>query len=121
MADEKKFGEGSDSPDKNNAHTRTGIMLVLLPVVQTALAGIPGLDLAGNVAHLRRTVRALCTLAIRMLLDAGAPPEFVAAQLGEALAHELKEREEKAQAQAAEAQAEGGAAIFTLPTKNLPN
>ena len=98
-AGSKNFAEGNTVSEKNKALTRTGIMLVLLPAVQSALGTIPGLDVTGSVAHLRRTVRALCTIAVRMLLDAGAPPQFVAQQLIESLGHELEERAAKQKAE----------------------
>ena len=99
MADPKTFLDGNSIPEANKSLTRTGIMLVLAPANEAALGSIEGLDVTGNVAHLRRMVRAIVTLAVRPMLDAGAPPEVVAAQLIEALGHELNERAEKAQAE----------------------
>ena len=122
MADPKNFTAGNNEPEQNKAHTRTGIMLVLAPALSAALASIPGLDPTGNVAHLRRVVRAVVTLAVRPMLDAGAPPEVVAAQLIEALGHELTERAEKAeaegQAQSDEAEALSAFPIFKLGSGN---
>ena len=96
---DKNFLDGNTVPEANKALTRTGIMLALAPAINAALAAIPGFDAAGNTAHLRRTVRALVTLAVRPMLDAGASPEIVAGQLIEALSHELAERADKAQAE----------------------
>ena len=126
MADPKDFVavEGAP-PEKNQNLTRTGIMLALLPVIQATLAGIPGFDMVGNKAHLRRTVRALTTLAMRMMLDAGAPPQIVADQLFESLAHEVDERQKAAEAQGAaqatEAAEAGGAPIFAKAGDPLKN
>ena len=100
--------------DKNL--TRTGIMLAILPAINKALGEIPGLNLAEDKAHLRRAFRAIITVGVRMLLDAGAPPVFIAEQLGEALSHELAERQAAkdaaGEAAAGEAAEVGGAPIF---------
>jgi len=114
MADPKTFLDGNSIPEANKSLTRTGIMLVLAPAIEAALGSIEGLDVTGNVAHLRRMVRAIVTLAVRPMLDAGAPPEVVAAQLIEALGHELNERAEKAQAEG-QAQADEAGALDAFP------
>jgi hypothetical protein len=80
--------------------TRTGIMLALLPTVNAALAAVPGLVLTDKDV-LRRTFRALLTIGIRLLLDAGAPPQAIAQEAMTAIANELKERADKAKEQGA--------------------
>ena len=102
----KDFTAGNQTAELNKAHTRTGIMLVIAPVVAAALASIAGLDLTENVAHIRRAVRALATLSVKMALDAGASPMNASNMLQEALAHEWAERQAKANNEAKALQAD---------------
>ena len=80
--------------------TRTGIMLSILPAVTAALAAVPGLVLTDKDA-LRRSFRALLTIGIRLMLDAGAPPQVIASEAMTAIGNELKERADKAKEQGA--------------------
>lgn len=97
-----KTAAPAPAPEKHL--TRTGIMLVLAPVVEAALKTIPGLTLTltggeGDTAardNIRRAYRALLHLGIKLMLDAGAPPEVVAGEAMTAIGNELKERQEKA-------------------------
>ena len=77
------------------ALTRTGIQKTLAPLVAKALSSLTGYDPMGNVSHARRTLRALMTIAIQPLMHMGAPKDFIAAQLMEALDHALAEHAEK--------------------------
>ncbi len=72
--------------------TRTGIMLMLAPVIDAAIES-GKVDLA-DVATLRRYVRAMIHLALRKPLDAGVHPDLLMAQVLEAFARELDERDE---------------------------
>jgi hypothetical protein len=83
--------------------TRTGIMLTLLPVVSGTLDQIPELKAAlsapvtkESFPIIRRAFRALLTLGIRMMLDAGVPPQTIFAEAGVAITNELNERGIKA-------------------------
>lgn len=69
--------------------SRIAIQQALVKPIQEALEK---LEIEPNPPHLRRVCRALATLGFAPLLDAGAPPQFVAAQLLEALGHELEHR-----------------------------
>jgi hypothetical protein len=71
--------------------TRTGIQLMLEPVIDSIIKG-SGLDMT-NPDILRRYFRALTHLAIKKLLDVGAPPDFLLAQTIEAITHELESRQ----------------------------
>lgn len=79
----------------NNSLSRTGIQRSLGPVVAQKLSALLGYDPMNNVAHARRTLRALMTIAIQPLLSMGAPKEFMAEQLMEALDGALKDHAEK--------------------------
>jgi len=95
MSDEdKKSPVEGEKPPENSSDTRTGIMLMLSPVIETAIK-TANLDLT-DVNILRRYFRAMVHLAIKRLLDAGAPPEFLVAQVMEAIGHELEERKNMA-------------------------
>jgi len=74
--------------------TRTGIMLAIAPAVTAALAAVPDLLLTDKDA-LRRAFRALLTIGIRLMLDAGAPPQVIASEAMTAIGNELKERADK--------------------------
>lgn len=89
--------------------TRTGIMLVIAPVVIAALKTIPGLDQGGTDA-IRRTFRALMTIGVKMMLDAGLHPMLIVKEAQTAIGAELKERQEKAKEQGA-----------TMPPATLPS
>jgi len=80
--------------------SRTGIMLRVLPVVMTELKGIAGLDL-GNIHVLRRAFRAILTVGLRLMLDAGVSPEIIVNECKTAIGNELKERADKAKEQGA--------------------
>jgi hypothetical protein len=83
--------------------TRTGIMLSILPSVMVAFNAIPEVksalgapvtpETAGTV---RRAFRALLTVGIRIMLDAGASPGVVVDQMQTALLNEIEERKVKA-------------------------
>lgn len=79
----------------NKSLTRTGIQHSLGPVVAAKLSGMLGYDPMNNVAHARRTLRALMTIAIQPLISMGAPKEFMAEQLMEALDNALRDHAEK--------------------------
>jgi len=89
--------EGGENP-VNPAETRTGIMLLLAPVIDKTMAEST-LDLT-NGDILRRFFRAMIHLAIKKLLDAGAPPQFLVAQTVEAINHELMARAKQTQGSA---------------------
>ena len=89
------FSEGNNKPEANKALTRTGIQKTLMPLVAKALGSLTGYDPMNNVAHARRTLRALMTIAIQPLMSMGAPRDFIASQLMEALDHALAEHAEK--------------------------
>lgn len=89
--------------------TRTGIMLAIAPAVSAALSAVPGLNL-GVVDNLRRTFRALLTIGIKLMLDAGIPPQVIAQEALTAIGNELKERADKLK--------QNGA---TMPAANLPS
>jgi hypothetical protein len=80
--------------------TRTGIMLAILPSVTAALAAIPGLDLSQK-DNIRRAFRALLTIGIRPMLDAGFHPQALLTETAIAISNELKERAAKAKEQGA--------------------
>lgn len=88
--DQKKEPVAGETPPVNPSETRTGIMLMLAPVIENAIQ-TANLDL-GNPDLLRRYFRAMVHLAIKRLLDAGAAPEFLLTQTMEAIGHELEER-----------------------------
>lgn len=88
--DQKKESVAGDAPPVNPSETRTGIMLMLAPVIESAIQSAK-LDL-DNPDLLRRYFRAMVHLAIKRMLDAGAPPEFILTQTMEAIGHELEER-----------------------------
>lgn len=88
--DPKKEAVAGDAPPVNPSETRTGIMLMLSPVIESAIQSAK-LDLS-NPDLLRRYFRAMVHLAIKKLLDAGAAPEFLLTQTMEAIGHELEER-----------------------------
>lgn len=92
--DNKKDPVEGEKPPEKSSDTRTGIMLMLSPAIETAIK-TANLDLT-NTDILRRYFRAMVHLAIKRLLDAGAPPEFLVAQTLEAIGHELEEREKRA-------------------------
>jgi hypothetical protein len=77
----------------NASLTRTGIQYSLAPAVAKTLSAMPGYDPMHNVAHARRTLRALMTIAIQPLLYMGAPKKFMAEQLMEALDNALTDHE----------------------------
>jgi hypothetical protein len=81
---------GGDTGE-NNSLTRTGIQFALAPMVAQKLSSLVGYDPMNNVAHARRTLRALMTIAIQPLLHMGAPKEFMREQLIEALDHALED------------------------------
>jgi hypothetical protein len=83
------------STGDNNSLTRTGIQHSIGPAVAAKLSGLLGYDPMGNVAHARRTLRALMTIAIQPLLFMGAPKEFMREQLLEALDNALRDHAEK--------------------------
>jgi hypothetical protein len=99
--------EGGENP-VNLAETRTGIMLLLAPAIDKTMAEST-LDLT-NVNILRRFFRAMIHLAIKKMLDAGAPPQFLLAQTVEAINHELEARAKQPQ----------GSAI-NVPPSNMVN
>ena len=82
---------GPTVPAESKLHTRTGIQKALAPIIAAAVKAIPDFN-STSADGLRRTSRALVTIAIRMLFDAGAPPEFVAQQLMLALGTELEDK-----------------------------
>lgn len=90
---DEKDPVAGDPPPGNLSDSRTGIMLMLSPVIESAIKTAK-LDLA-DVSILRRYFRAMVHLAIKRLLDAGAPPEFLVAQTLEAIGHELEERKQR--------------------------
>lgn len=91
MSDDQKKEPVADEPSPvNPSETRTGIMLMLAPVIESAIQ-TANLDLT-NPDLLRRYFRAMVHLAIKRLLDAGASPEFLLTQTWEAIGHELEER-----------------------------
>lgn len=71
--------------------TRTGIMLMLAPALETAVKS-SNLDLT-DMATLRRYFRALVHLALKKPLDAGVHPDLLMAQVLEAFAREMDERD----------------------------
>ena len=73
----------------NNSLTRTGIQHGLAPYIAEKLAALVGYDPMNNVAHARRTLRALMTIALQPLLSMGAPKEFMREQLLSALDNAL--------------------------------
>jgi len=79
----------------NKSLTRTGIQHGLAPTIAQKLSSLIGYDPMNNVAHARRTIRALMTIAIQPLLHMGAPKEFMQEQLMEALDNALKDHAEK--------------------------
>jgi hypothetical protein len=85
---------GGDTGE-NNSLTRTGIQKALAPFVGKALGFLPGYDPMGNVAHARRTLRALMTIAIQPLISMGAPKEFMRQQLIDALDNALRDHAEE--------------------------
>lgn len=86
------------TPNKNL--TRTGIMLAVAPAIHSALKEVPGLDLKVK-DNLRRTFRALLHVGIKMMLDAGAPPQVIAQEAMTAIGNELQEREKAEKEQGA--------------------
>ena len=82
------------STGENNSLTRTGIQKGLAPSIAAKLAGLVGYDPMNNVAHARRTLRALMTIAIQPLLHMGAPKEFMREQLLSALDNALRDHAE---------------------------
>jgi len=92
--DKFKANMGKDT-GVNNALSRTGIQHSLGPVVAQKLSALLGYDPMNNVAHARRTLRALMTIAIQPLISMGAPKEFMREQLMEALDNALKDHAEK--------------------------
>jgi hypothetical protein len=84
----------------NNALTRTGIQHGLAPTIAQKLSSLIGYDPMNNVAHARRTLRALMTIAIQPLLHMGAPKDFMREQLLEALDNALKDHAENFKAKA---------------------
>lgn len=94
MTDETKPEKPETPETPDLTQTRTGIQLMLAPAIETALKS-SGLDMADpNI--LRRYFRALVHLGITRLLDLGAPPEFLATQMLEALGHEMESRAKQA-------------------------
>jgi hypothetical protein len=85
------FSAGNDQPEPNKALTRTDIQNSLAPMVGKVLSSLPGYDPMNNVAHARRTLRALMTIAIQPLIYMGAPKDFILQQLVEALDHALED------------------------------
>jgi len=81
-------------PAENPKHTRTGIMKSLTPTISETLKGIEGLDLS-NSDVMRRAFRAIITVGVRMMLDAGAPHHFIFEQTLLAIGTEIRERAEK--------------------------
>ena len=79
--------------DTKKQVSRTTIQQSVRKPVQEALSA---LDLPHDPEHLRRVCRALATLGMQGLLDAGAPASYVASQLLEALGHELERRKQVA-------------------------
>lgn len=78
------------NPTEQPSMTRTGIMLLLAPVLEEA-AKSANLDLT-DVTTLRRYSRALVHLAIQKPLDAGTHPDLLMGLVLEAFAHEMDER-----------------------------
>lgn len=66
--------------------TRTTIEKMLAPVISDAVS--KG-QVPEDYDHVRRVARALVHLAARQLLAAGATPQMVVGQIGEALSKEL--------------------------------
>lgn len=93
-------GQGQE---KNKSLTRTGIQYALGPVVAKVLSALPGYDPFHNVAHARRTLRALMTIAIQPLISMGAPKEFMREQLMDALDNALNDQAANFKAGALEA------------------
>jgi hypothetical protein len=83
------------------------MMLAARPALMAALASagfdIPAAAQSKDVTVLRRFLRAMVHIGLAPCLDAGAPPEALAAQLGEALHNEVAERDEKIKGDVAEA------------------
>ena len=84
----------------NNSLSRTGIQHGLAPMIAQKLSGLIGYDPMNNVAHARRTLRALMTIALQPLLHMGAPKEFMREQLLEALDNALRDHGEQFKAKA---------------------
>jgi len=83
--------------------TRTGIMLAILPALTGALNAIPEVNSAlccpsvpEAAGTLRRAFRAIVTIGLKMVLNAGMSVPLVINELQVALANELKERADKA-------------------------
>jgi hypothetical protein len=87
----------------DNALTRTGIQYGLAPMIAQKLSSLIGYDPMNNVAHARRTLRAMMTIALQPLLHMGAPKKFMREQLIEALDNALKDHAENFKAKAAKA------------------
>jgi hypothetical protein len=79
----------------NNSLTRTGIQNGLAPLIAAKLAQLVGYDPMNNVAHARRTLRGLMTIALQPLLSMGAPKEFMRQQLLDALDNALRDHAEQ--------------------------
>lgn len=71
--------------------SRTGIQKLVEPLVDEAMVKA-GLNMS-DPTILRRYFRALMTIGMKRLLDAGAPPPFIVAQAIEAVGHEIEARE----------------------------
>ena len=88
--------------------TRTGIQYGLAPTIAQKLSSLIGYDPMNNVAHARRTLRALMTIAIQPLLHMGAPKEFMREQLMEALDNALKDHAENFKSKAPQLHSHSG-------------
>jgi len=95
LAKTKFHADMGGSTGVNNSLTRTGIQHGLAPMIAEKLSALVGYDPMNNVAHARRTLRALMTIAIQPLLSMGAPKEFMREQLLEALDNALRDHAEK--------------------------
>jgi hypothetical protein len=83
--------------------TRTGIMLAVLPALMGALNSIPEVKAVLGVpavpetsGTLRRTFRAIVTIGVRMMLDAGVPMMPILMECKVAIENEVMERQAKA-------------------------
>lgn len=91
MSDEIKTPEAQPA-DVDLTKTRTAIMMKLAIATDKVMLE-EGFDFSDNDIR-RRFFRAMVHLAVKKMLDVGAPPQFLMDQMLEALGHELQERAE---------------------------
>ena len=92
MSDEIKKPEATpgEEPDVDLSKTRTSIMMKLAPAMDKVMLD-SGFSFEDPDIR-RRYFRAMIHLAIKKMLDIGAPPQHLFDQMLEALGHELEER-----------------------------